>query len=311
MKTLRFLLFALSFILLINSQKSKAGWGDQPALGQFGQNKLNNQPKGFNNQPKGLNNQPKGFNNQPKGATNQNRNTQTQFNSSTGTIHIRNENVVFVSKIDGSETSGRLDQNGKFVPLNAPAYRGNTGQTNNANDFGLSNNDLMYVKIQYKQLCNCDCQDIILALDTKDPRIVAAACLAAGEYDLDVNERLIDLLGGESDFVSQSARKALMMKSFYMLNKIKRENGEKNIFTLKPNPINLEKFANSNNLDIGRDYVDFGPMQNDDNVAINTSVYRWQAWIKKNESKLSGVKNKKEEKTVDNKKEEKKVRSAK
>jgi len=304
MKILRFLLFALSFILLINSQKSKAGWGDQPALGQFGQNKFNNQPQGFNNQPKG-------FNNQPKGATNQNRNTPTQFNSSTGTIHIRNENVVFVNKIDGSETPGRLDQNGKFVPLNASADRGNAGQTNNSNNFGLSNNDLLYTKIQYKQLCNCDCQDIILALDTKDPRIVAAACLAAGEYDLDVNERLIDLLGGESDFVSQSARKALMMKSFYMLNKIKKENGEKNIFTLKPNPINLEKFANSNNLDIGRDYVDFGPMQNDDNVAINTSVYRWQAWIKKNESKLSGVKNKKEEKTVDNKKEEKKVRSAK
>ena len=302
MKTLRFLLFALSFILLINSQKSKAGWGDQPALGQFGQNKLNNQPKGFNNQPKGVNNQ--------------NRNIPTQFNSSTGTIHIRNENVVFVSKIDGSETPGRLDQNGKFVPLNASADRGNAGQTNNSNNFGLSNNDLLYTKIQYKQLCNCDCQDIILALDTKDPRIVAAACLAAGEYDLDVNERLIDLLGGESDLVSQSARKALMMKSFYMLNKIKKENGEKNIFTLKPNPINLEKFANSNNLDIGRDYVDFGPMQNDDNVAINTSVFRWQAWIKKNESKLSGVKNKKvsvekEEKAVVNKKEETKVRSAK
>jgi hypothetical protein len=201
--------------------------------------------------------------------------------------------VVFVSKIDGSETPGRLDQNGKFVPLNAPADRVNSGQTNNSNNFGLSNNDLMYTKIQYKQLCNCECEDIILALDTKDPRIIAAACLAAGEYDLDVNERLIDLLGGESDFVSQSARKALMMKSFYMLNKIKKENGEKNIFTLKPNPINLEKFTNSNNLDIGKDYVDFGPMQNDDNVAINTSVFRWQAWIKKNESKLSGMKNKK------------------
>ena len=224
--------------------------------------------------------------------------------------------MVFVSKIDGSETPGRLDQNGNFVPLNATtANRGNAVQTNNAtnnsNYFGLSTDDLLYIKIQYKQLCNCDCEDIILALDTKDPRIIAAACLAAGEYDLNVNERLIDLLGGESDFVSQSARKALMMKSFYMLNKIKKENGEKNIFTLKPNPINLEKFANSNNLDIGRDYVDFGPMQNDDNVAINTSVFRWQAWIKKNESKLSGMKNKKEEKTVDNKKEETKVRSVK
>jgi len=236
-----------------------------------------------------------------------------QFNSSTGTIHIRNENVVFVSKIDGSETPGRLDQNGNFVPLNAPK-----GQANNSNNFGLSNNDLMYTKIQYKQLCNCDCEDIILALDTKDPRIVAAACLAAGEYDLDVNERLVDLLGGESDFVSQSARKALMMKSFYMLNKIKKENGEKNIFTLKPNPVNLEKFTNSNNLDIGRDYVDFGPMQNDDNVAINTSVFRWQAWIKKNESKLSGMKNKKEkvslekeEKVTEYKKEDTKVHSVK
>ena len=237
--------------------------------------------------------------------------------------------MVFVSKIDGSETRGRLDQNGRFVPLNAPAAnRGNAVQTNNAtnnatnnttnnaNGFGLSTDDLLYIKIQYKQLCNCDCEDIILALDTKDPRIVAAACLAAGEYDLNVNERLIDLLGGESDFVSQSARKALMMKSFYMLNKIKKENGEKNIFSLKPNPINLEKFTNSNKLDIGRDYVDFGPMQNDDNVAINTSVFRWQAWIKKNESKLSGVKNKKVsvekgEKAVVNKKEETKVRSAK
>jgi len=250
-------------------------------------------------------------------------NPKNLFNSSTGTIHIRNENVVFVSKIDRSETPGRLDEKGKFVPFNSPNIvpkGGNTAQKNNANanNFGLSNNDFLYTKMQYKQLCNCDCGDIILALDTKDPRIVAAACFAAGEYDLDVTDRLVDLLGGESDLVSQSARKALMMKSFYMLNKIKKENGEKNIFTLKPNPVNLEKFTNSNNLNIGKDYVDFGPMQNDDNVAINTSVFRWQAWIKKNESKLSSMKNKKEETSVQNKEnliesknEETKVRSAK
>ena len=308
MKSLRFSIFVFSLILLINYQSVKAGWGDKPAIGQFGQNKINNQPRVVNNQPRAVNNQP---------------NPKNLFNSSTGTIHIRNENVVFVSKIDRSETPGRLDQKGKFVPFNSPNVApkgGNTAQKNNANanNFGLSNNDFLYTKMQYKQLCNCDCGDIILALDTKDPRIIAAACFAAAEYDLDINDRLVDLLGGESDLVSQSARKALMMKSFYMLNKIKKENGENNVFNLKPNPVNLEKFINSNELNIGKDYVDFGPMQNDDNVAINTSVFRWQAWIKKNESKLSSMKNKKEKTNVENKEnpiesknEETKVRSAK
>ena len=282
MKSLLFLfnLILLFIFVFTTSQDSKAGWGDKPAVGQFGQNKLNNQP---NNQP------------------NKNRIVPAVYNSSTGTIHIRNENVVFVSKIDGSETPGTLNKNGSFVPFNSPTNRGNANQQNNDND------NLEYTRMQYKQLCNGDCEDIISALEVKDPRVLAGACTAAAEYDLDVNDRLIDLLDNESEIVAQCARKALMVKSFYALNKIKKEKNEKNIFALKPNPINLENFVNKNNLEIGIDYVDFGPIKNDDNLAINDSVLRWKIWFKKNESKLSDIKSKKQKPNV----EEDKVKSSK
>lgn len=212
------------------------------------------------------------------------------FGASQGTIHIRNGAAVFVSKIDGSETPGFLDKNGDFHPSNNPKNANN--RSNNNGNLGLSDNDFAYAKIQYKQLCNGDCQDIMLALETKDPRVLAAACTASAEYDLDVNEKMFDLLGDKNAVVSQSARHALLIKSFYLLNKIKAENGDKKAFNLKPSPKNLEKYCNSNNLEIGIDYVDFGPMVNDNNIAVNTSVLRWRAWMKRNESKLSGMKKK-------------------
>lgn len=219
------------------------------------------------------------------------------FGASQGTIHIRNGTVVFVSKIDGSETPGFLDNNGDFHPSNGPKNTNSKSNNNNNGNLGLSNNDFAYAKIQYKQLCNGDCQDIMLALETKDPRVLAAACTASAEYDLDINEKMFDLIGDTNAIVSQSARHALLIKSFYLLNKIKAEKGDKKTFNLKPTPTNLERYCNSNNLEIGIDYVDFGPMENDDNIAINTSVLRWQAWMKRNESKLSGMKKKEENKS--------------
>lgn len=151
----------------------------------------------------------------------------------------------------------------------------------------ISQADIAFTRIQYKQLCNSDTEDILLALETKDPRVLAGACTAAAEYDLDVVEKLIDLIGNDNDLVAQCARKGLLIKSFYLMNKIKKQQNQKVDFNFKPNPINLEKFANNKALEIGKDFVDFGPMTNDDNLAINASTIRWQTWFKKNEAKLS------------------------
>lgn len=280
----RFLQFAVllfNVILILNCKELKAEWGDKPCPpGQFGPNKRNDGPPlpPWNPNKARINNP---INNQRQ-QVNQNK-----FDSSNGVIHIRNGNPVFVRR-DGTEISGTLDNSGNFRPSNGNLR--NNGQNKNPNNNimeNISQADIAFTRIQYKQLCNSDTEDILLALETKDPRVLAGACTAAAEYDLDVVEKLIDLIGNDNDLVAQCARKGLLIKSFYLMNKIKKQQNQKVDFNFKPNPINLEKFANNKALEIGKDFVDFGPMTNDDNLAINASTIRWQTWFKKNEAKLS------------------------
>lgn len=218
--------------------------------------------------------------------------------ASKGVIRINNcNNTVRFEDRNGNITNGSLNQKGQFVPFNKANANINNNNVNKANaknndlNPNLSNDESQFIKNQYKMLCNSDMEDIHAALQAYDPKILAGACVAAAEFNLDVNDRLVDLLNNENNIVSQSARKGLLIQSYYLLSKIKRVQPSNNndYFRGKPTPENLLKFTTGKNLEIGKDYVDFGPLPNDDNLAINTSVNRWQIWFKRNEAKLSAM----------------------
>lgn len=212
-----------------------------------------------------------------------------------GIIRVNNcDKTVRFQDRNGNTTQGSLNSKGQFVPNNNNNNNINNNKNinNNSNNINndLSNDELQFAKMQYKMLCNSDMEDIALSLKSIDFKVLAGACVAAAEFNLDVNDALFDLLTNDKNIVSQSARKALTIQSFYLLSKIKRVQGNNNdYFKGKPTPDNLLKFTNGKNLEIGKDYVDFGPLPNDDNVGINSSINRWQFWFKRNELKLSNM----------------------
>jgi len=217
--------------------------------------------------------------------------------ASNGIIRINNcNNSVRFEDRNGNFTNGKLDSKGQFVPFNKGDVRANKGDVrtrkinNEQYESDLSDVESQFLKSQYKMLCNGDIEDIQAALQASDPKILVGACVAAAEFNLDVNDRLLDLLNHENDLVSQSARKGLLIQSFYLLSKIKRVQSSNNdYFRGKPTPENLLRFTNGKKLEIGKDYVDFGPLPSDDNLAINSSINRWQIWFKRNESKFANM----------------------
>ena len=241
------------------------------------QKKLNNNNNNFNRNNDGINSVYKYLASQGLSLANK------------GIVRINNcDNTVRFEDKNGNITPGKLDDKGKFLPFNKSGKsldKKNRGIDSFNPD--LSDEESSFIKSQYKMLCCSDNEDIYAALQSSDTKILVGACIAAAEFNLDVNDRLIDLLNHEEDIVSQSARKGLLIQSFYLLSKIKRINSQNDdYFRGKPSPENLLKYTSGKKLEIGKDYVDFGPLPSEDNIVINNAVLRWQVWFKRNDSKL-------------------------
>lgn len=159
----------------------------------------------------------------------------------------------------------------KPVPLNTNI------QNNNLADYNFMIN-------QYKIFCHNSTNDEIEdALSSTDFRVRFAAVLVAGEKNLDISDKLYDLLGDSNSYIQQAARKALAVKSYYLLKEIKECNYSSEQKTKNKN-------INPNNLKIGIDYVDFGPLPHDGNNFSNNSITRWKSWFLIRESELRNLK---------------------
>lgn len=282
---MRIVFFVLFFCLFV--YKASAGWKDDKCPpNQFGFNVGNKNLK--NSKAKKNNNN----NDDPDGMA-----SVYQYLASQG-LTVANKGVIHVNTCDnsvrfidrnGNETPGNFNKKGEFVAFNK-AGKKNLKNQKDSFDPNLSDTESQFIKMQYKMLCSGDMEDINAALQSNDPKILTGACIAAAEFNLDVNDRLLDLLNHEEDIVSQSARKGLLIQSFYLMSKIKRIQSKTNDYFIgKPTPENLLKYTSGKNLEIGKDYVDFGPLPSDDNLAINNAITRWQVWFKRNESKFNGM----------------------
>lgn len=144
--------------------------------------------------------------------------------------------------------------------------------------------DYNFMLTQYKIFCHNSKDDEILnALSSTDVRVRFAAVLVAGEKNLDINDKIYDLLSDENAQIQQAARKALAVKSYFLLKEIKEYNYTKE----QKNKISP---VNPNNLKIGIDYVDFGPLPHDNNNLTNNSVVRWKSWFSIRENELRSLK---------------------
>ena len=168
--------------------------------------------------------------------------------------------------------------NNQIKPINTNAQNNNLADWN----FMLS---------QYKIFCSHSTEnEVDDALCSSDFRVKFAAILVAGEKNLNVNDKLFDLLYDENKFIQQASRKALMVKSYFLIKEIKEYN-----FTSTQKI--KTKTVNPNTLKVGIDYVDFGPLPQDENNLTNHAITRWKSWYSLKEGALRDLNNKKKELT--------------
>lgn len=227
---------------------------------------------------------------------NNNKDFQEQKRQPPKGFRFASNGIIYVSTCEdcavfhdnfGNIIKGKLDDKGKFIANDKRMANGNNQNQPISKEKEKANE---IINSQYKMLCNSKPEDVESAIMVSDPLILAAACVAAAQFDLDVKDRLIDLLNHDEDIVSQNARKGLKIKSFYVLSKFKRFENNRDYFMGKPTPDNFNKYTTEKVPEAGKDYVDFGPFNiGDDNLAVNSAVTRWQTWFKTNELKLNDM----------------------
>ena len=178
--------------------------------------------------------------------------------------------------------------NSRVTPLQNRnvANQQNFNVKKNINDIALQKNTLSdwnYTLTQYQIFYNSKIEDVEKGLSSFDFRIKYAAILVVGEKNLIVGNKLFDLLDDRNEYVQQAARKALAVKSYYLIKEIKEFNNVKNK-NLKVNPSALK---------VGIDYVDFGPLPYDSEDLISVSISRWKDWFLKKEKDLALLQSKK------------------
>lgn len=159
----------------------------------------------------------------------------------------------------------------------------NVKKNNNDNTLQKNISDWNYALTQYQIFYNSKVEDVERGLSSFDFRIKYAAVLVVGEKNLIVGNKLFDLLDDRNEYVQQAARKALAVKSYYLIKEMKEFNNVKNK-NLKVNPSALK---------VGIDYVDFGPLPYDSEDLISVSISRWKDWFLKKEKDLALLQSKK------------------
>lgn len=159
----------------------------------------------------------------------------------------------------------------------------NVKKNNNDNTLQKNISDWNYTLTQYQIFYNSKVEDVERGLSSFDFRIKYAAVLVVGEKNLIVGNKLFDLLDDRNEYVQQAARKALAVKSYYLIKEMKEFNNVKNK-NLKVNPSALK---------VGIDYVDFGPLPYDSEDLISVSISRWKDWFLKKEKDLALLQSKK------------------
>lgn len=174
--------------------------------------------------------------------------------------------------------------NSKIVPFQNRNVANQQNFKNNINDQQDNNivqknplSDWNYTLTQYKIFHNSNLDEVERGLSSFDFRVKYAAILVVGEKNLSVGNKLFELLDDRNEYVQQAARKALAVKSYYLLKEIKEFNSPPKNKNLKVNPSTLK---------VGIDYVDFGPMAYDSENLISVSVSRWKEWFSKKENDL-------------------------
>jgi len=154
----------------------------------------------------------------------------------------------------------------------------NNNQNNNLADWN-------FMIAQYRIFCSqAKDSEIEDALSSSDFRVRFAAVLVAGEKNLEIGNKIFDLLADDNKFIQQAARRSLSVKSYFLIKEIK----EVNFTTEQKNKI--KPVVNVNNLKIGLDYVDFGPMLHDSIDLSNHSAFRWRSWFSIRENELRDLK---------------------
>ena len=172
--------------------------------------------------------------------------------------NLRQQNFNFKNNLDNQQESNVLQKN--------------------------SMSDWNYTLAQYQIFHNSNFDEVEKGLSSFDFRIKYAAILVVGEKNIPVGNKLFDLLDDRNEYVQQAARKALAVKSYYLIKEIKEISFSKKNINLKVNPSNLK---------IGIDYVDFGPMAYDSEELIAVSVTRWKEWFSKKENHFNSLQEKK------------------
>lgn len=171
------------------------------------------------------------------------------------------------------------------IPLEANISKANSFNSSQSNT-GIT--DWNFTLNNYKIFSNLsNHQEIEDALNSSDFRIKLAAIFVSGEKNLNVNSKLFDLICDENKTIQQAARKALAVKSYYIIKDLKEKKS-----TDAKKKTQSKVNVNPNSLKIGIDYVDFGPLPYDSNDLINHAMIRWQSWFSIRENELRDIKNK-------------------
>lgn len=175
------------------------------------------------------------------------------------------------------------------LPLEASNSKGSNSNFPQPNT-GIS--DWKFTLNNYKILVNSSDLEVEDALGSSDTRVKLAAIFVSGEKNLNVNSKLFDLICDEDKTIQQAARKALSVKSYYLIKDLKdliKDLKEKK--SVDANKKMQSKIVvNPSSLKIGIDYVDFGPLPYDSNDLINHAMVRWQAWFSIRENEIKGMK---------------------
>ena len=172
----------------------------------------------------------------------------------------------------------------KAVQLKNYAIKNNNQSVNDVADWN-------FMLLQYKMFCSVSKnEEIEDAISSSDYRVKFAAILVAGEKNLQISDKLFDLMDDENKVIQQAARKALAIKSYFLLKEIKEFN-----LTTEQKKKAQSKVVNPNALKIGLDYVDFGPLPHDSKDISNHSSIRWKSWFSLREAELRDLNKKKKE----------------